>query len=562
MAPTTMTNLGALSLVLSATALAATSPYGPVSAACPASTALTRPASAGVNTDETSYLSARKPAAQAALASWLAKTNSAYAAADTASLPSIGLTVSGGGYRSMLTGAGLIQGLDARDSNATTAGLYQALSYQAGLSGGSWLLAALAGNDWPRVSALRDDLWIAGLQQTLFVADVANGGAIDVVGDLAAKTAAGFDVGLTDAWGRLLGYQMLYGEDGGVGKTLSGIADAEAFKGAEVPFPIITALGVKTWEGDCDPEADATQYEFTPYEFGSWDAGVAAFVESRYLGSELVDGVPSGGSNSNTSCVTGFDNLGFVFGTSSSLFNAVCLPVNINQTQLGEHLAGFVSDLHELVTDDLFALYPNPFYQSNASSSSLVAAQENLHLVDGGTSNQNNPIWPLLHRGKDLLDVLIVNDNSADTDDNWPNGTEIRNTWTQARAQLGAASRMPDIPEPDVFVAEGLYKRPVFFGCGVGNDTTTAAAAEGEEGDLLTILWVPNNNFTFASNVDTSKLQYSEAETRGMIANGQQVATQGGDARWPACLACGIMVKSGETLPDECDACLAEYCYN
>ncbi|KAB2572653.1 Lysophospholipase 1 [Lasiodiplodia theobromae] len=552
MAPTTMTNLGALSLVLSATALAATSPYGPVSAACPASTALTRPASSGVNTDEASYLSARKPAAQAALASWLAKTNSAYASADTASLPSIGLTVSGGGYRSMLTGAGLIQGLDARDSNATTAGLYQALSYQAGLSGGSWLLAALAGNDWPRVSALRDDLWISGLQQTLFVADVANGGAIDVVGDLAAKTAAGFDVGLTDAWGRLLGYQMLYGEDGGVGKTLSGIADAEAFKGAEVPFPIITALGVKTWEGDCDPEADATQYEFTPYEFGSWDAGVAAFVEARYLGSELVDGVPSGGSN--TSCVTGFDNLGFVFGTSSSLFNAVCLPVNINQTQLGEHLAGFVSDLHELVTDDLFALYPNPFYQSNASSS-LVAAQENLHLVDGGTSNQNNPIWPLLHRGKDLLDVLIVNDNSADTDDNWPNGTEIRNTWTQARAQLGAASRMPDIPEPDVFVAEGLYKRPVFFGCGVGNETTA-------EEDLLTILWVPNNNFTFASNVDTSKLQYSEAETRGMIANGQQVATQGGDARWPACLACGIMVKSGETLPDECDACLAEYCYN
>ncbi|OJD30467.1 lysophospholipase [Diplodia corticola] len=538
-----MVNLGALSILLT-TALAA-SPYGPVSAPCPA-TGLVRSAADGVSTDEASYISARKPVAQAALLSWLTKTNAAYSNSSSSDLPTIGLTVSGGGYRSMLTGAGVIQGLDSRDSNTSTSGLYQALSYQAGLSGGSWLLSSLAGNDWPTVSSLRDGLWSAMLEKTLFLSDTSDG-SIDIVGDLAAKEGAGFDVTLTDAWARLLSYQFLYGDNGGVNKTLSGLVDDSRFAAHQVPFPIITALGVKTWEGDCDPDADATQYEFTPYEFGSWDAGVAAFTPAKYLGSSLVNGVAS--NSSNSSCVTGFDNLGFVFGTSSSLFNSVCLPVNINQTELGEHLADLVSDLHELATNDLFALYPNPFYDP-AAADDATTAQKELHLVDGGVSNQNNPIWPLLHRSADLIDVLIVNDNSADTDDNWPNGTEIRNTWTQATAQLGANSRMPDIPTPDVFVAEGLNKRPTFFGC---NATS----------DVLTILWVPNNNFTFDSNVATLKLQYSSNETSGMIANGQEVATQGGDARWPACLACGIMVrKSGEALPDECDVCLAEYCYN
>ena len=48
----------------------------------------------------------------------------------------------------------------------------------------------------------------------------------------------------------------------------------------------------------------------------------------------------------------------------------------------------------------------------------------------------------------------------------------------------------------------------------------------------------------------------------GMIANGQQIATKGGDANWPTCLACGIMQKTGGALPAACTACLQQYCYN
>ncbi|KAK7730049.1 hypothetical protein SLS57_001709 [Botryosphaeria dothidea] len=526
-------HLGALSLFLS-TALAA-SAYAPVDATCP-TTGIVRSAE-GVNSDEAAYISSRKPAAQEALLSWLTKTNSAYANLDSSKLPTLALTTSGGGYRSMLVGGGVVQGLDSRDSNVSTSGLYQALTYQAGLSGGSWLLSSLAGNDWPTVSSIRDGLWSAALQETLFLSDTSDG-SIDVVGDLTAKTNAGFDVTLTDPWARLLSYQFLYGDNGGVNKTLSGITANSQYASSSVPFPIITALGVKTWEGDCEPDADGTQYEFTPYEFGSWDSGVAAFTPTKYLGSSY-----SNGAATNEGCVTGFDNLGFVFGTSSSLFNNICIPANVNQTELGAQLADFVLQLHALATQDLFAAYPNPFYEYNASS--LVAAQETLHLVDGGLSNQNVPIWPLLHRGSDI-DVLLVNDNSADTDDNWPNGTAIYTTYLQAQAQ-GIAG-LPAIPDMDTFVAEGLNQRATFFGC---NST-----------DALTVVYVPNYNFTYDSNVATLKLQYTPEETSGMIANGAQVASQGGDAQWAGCLACGILAKSGETLPDECTACLDKYCYN
>ena len=69
-------------------------------------------------------------------------------------------------------------------------------------------------------------------------------------------------------------------------------------------------------------------------------------------------------------------------------------------------------------------------------------------------------------------------------------------------------------------------------------------------------------NYTFPSNEPTAKLQYEPNETAGMIANGVEIITKGSDAAWPTCLACGIMKKTGATLPSACTACYSEYCYN
>jgi lysophospholipase len=139
-------------------------PYAPISASCP-STPLVRTANS-VGTDEAAYIAARKPKSDAALAAWLQKTDSSFA---TTNLPTVGLVISGGGYRALLSGAGLIQGLDARDSNLPTSGLYQAITYETSLSGSAWFSTSWTGLNWPTVSYLRDNLWSESFADSLLV---------------------------------------------------------------------------------------------------------------------------------------------------------------------------------------------------------------------------------------------------------------------------------------------------------------------------------------------------------------------------------------------------------
>jgi lysophospholipase len=465
--------------------------YAPRQAQCP-STPLVRPA-IGLSTSEESFLRRRKSRADQGLRAWLQKTNAAFN--NTGRLPTLALTTSGGGYRSLLSGAGVIQGYDVRDSNVSTSGLYQAFTYQAGLSGGAWLLSSLAGNDYPTISSLRDDLWIEAFRDSLLLPSflttaVAYG---QVTNDVVAKDRAGFPPTLTDPWGRLLSYQLLFGFNGGVFKTLSGISSGSNFSSFNTPYPIITGVGVKTFEGECLPGPNATTYELTPYEFGSWDQGVSAFTPSRFLGSALSNGQPIVSGH----CIINYDNLGYALGTSSSLFNVACSNVpQPNATTLTGNLAAIVRAAHQLSTRELYAIYPNPFFNYNRSS--LVAAQKELSLVDGGLARQNNPIFPLLQPSREV-DVMVVNDNSADTN-SFPNGSAILTTYVQS---LNAGlTKMPVIPSVETFISQGLNKRATFFGC---NDNSK-----------ITIVYVPNVNYTFPSNQPTSKLQYQPDETRGM----------------------------------------------
>lgn len=142
----------------------ATSAYAPVSASCP-STPLVREASS-LSSSESAYYTARKSKADTALTAWLQKTNSSFATTD---LPSIGLVLSGGGYRALLSGAGVIQGLDNRDSDLSTSGVFQALTYQTALSGGAWMTSSFAGNNWPTVSWLKNNLWEEAFADSLLV---------------------------------------------------------------------------------------------------------------------------------------------------------------------------------------------------------------------------------------------------------------------------------------------------------------------------------------------------------------------------------------------------------
>ena len=426
------------------------------------------------------------------------------------------MTVSGGGLRSLLLAAGVIQGLDARDSDGSASGLFQALTYQAGLSGGSWLLSSLAGNNYPTISYLRDNLWEQAFQDSLLDPEylLAAAAYFEVMRDLLAKDVAGFDVTLTDPWGRLLSYLLLQGSDGGVGTTLSSITGLSNFTSHQVPFPVITSLGVKTWLGDCLPGPNATTYEFTPYEFGSWDSDVSAFMQTHYLGTSMKNGKHTG------LCTSNFDNLGFVLGTSSSLFNQFCLNVPVPQnssTDLDATLTGIIDYVHDVTTFDLYASYPNPFYEYISSTSTPnpannVSAQQTLSLVDGGEALQTNPIFPFLQPARNV-DVILVNDNDADpgASNYFPNGSEILTTYVQSFNH--GLTRMPFIPSVETFISEGLNTRATFFGC---NDTSK-----------VTIVYLPNHAYTAASDISTYQLEYSKTQTAAMIANGCKLRLRG-----------------------------------
>jgi len=513
------------------------SAYTPFTSTCP-STPLVRPA-IGLSTGEANYIASRKRVADVALAKWLQSVNPEFC---TLKVPGVGLASSGGGVKALLEGAGVIKAFDSRDSTVGTSGLYQGLLYHGGLSGGSWLVSSLAGNNWPTVSSLQTGLWEAAFRRTVISPGkntTANNALI--IKDIVSKHDAGFAVTITDPWGRLLSYQLLDGTDGGVADRMSGLTNLSSFISHSVPYPIITALEVAP--NQCTPGAGTPQVEMHPYEWGSWDSGIAAFTPTAYLGTSVVDGNPTVSGK----CIQNFDNLGFLVGTSSDLFSDLCIRnPSINSSNLEiSFLEKFLKGVSTAQLSDEFSIYPNPFYRFKGSP--LVSNQTELFLVDGGVAGQEIPIWPFIQPARaDAISVLIVNDNSGDTVDNFSNGTEIHTTYLQAQSQ--GLTRMPVIPPVSTFLSEGLNKQATFFGC--------------HDPNVLTIVYLPNVAYNFPSNQSAFRLQYSANETAGMIANGVLIGTQNGDANWPTCLGCAIVKKTGDSLPSACGACFEKYCYN
>ncbi|KAG9245615.1 lysophospholipase [Calycina marina] len=342
---------------------------------------------------------------------------------------------------------------------------------------------------------------------------------------------------------------------------MSAVTSQPSFMLRNVPYPIITAQAVDLSGTVCAPPVNASHYEFTPYEFGSWDPTIGAFTPTKYLGSSLSAGKPV----STNSCITNYDNLGFVIGTSSALLNdpgigtdevydatfanfctipdaTVSTDPDDIAVNAGIAQVLAIPNVELLSVADLYAPWPNPFY--NLTSAPQVSDSETLSMVDGGESGQVNPIVPMLLPSRQL-DVIIVNDNTDGTD-NFPSGQELVNTYEQAK--VAGLTRMPYVPPFEYFAAHNLTSHPNFFGC--QNDS------------VATIIWVPNAALTpIGGNTSTNKIQYSEAETVAMVANGAAVMSQNNSEAWAKCLACAFMDKSNATnLPAVCTTCFTEYC--
>ncbi|KAF3759913.1 FabD/lysophospholipase-like protein [Cryphonectria parasitica EP155] len=531
-----MLSLALLSLGPSV-ALAASSAYAPSFTTCPNET-LVRSAD-GISASEASWITSRKANADIALQTWLA---TALPDVDTTSLPTIALSSSGGGFRAFLVGAGVIKAFDSRDSNASTAGLYQALTYHAALSGGAWLLSSLITGNWPTISSLEATVWesqlaggILNSSSSTTVADYDQ-----IAEDIIAKASAGFPVSLVDAWGRELSYQIMAGGQGTAGFTMSNITSLSNFTSFNVPFPIMTATKINFLTGECVPSETEAIFEFNPYEFGSWSDDVSAFVSTQYLGSNFTNGLAS-------ECAVGFDRVDWVMGTSSDILEEfICdtaLQIDVTE-DFPTSIVGIIEE-YTSTTEYGYSILANPFKSFNsttATTTSSISGLDTLYLVDGGEPEHNDPILPLLEPSRNVS-VLIISDNGNDEDD-YPDGAALVAAY-EATLTGRLAGRFPQVPA----VGNFSTKQAQFFGC--------------DEPDAVTVIYLPNADWTFASNTSTLQLEYTATETEAIITDGYEVAAQGGDEAWATCLACGLVVKEvgSASLPSECGACLSEYCW-
>jgi lysophospholipase len=355
--------LGAEALALGLRALpnSPSGGYPPAEVSCP--TNLSIRAATSLSPEETAWLQLRRKATVAPMKEFLTRMNiSGFDAAgyingiqdNVTALPNIGLAVSGGGYRALMNGAGFLAAADDRTSNSTNTGqiggLLQSSTYLAGLSGGGWLVGSIYTNNFSSVQTLRDgnphgSVWKFG--NSIFegpVGDIQVLSTADyfttIAEEVAAKDNAGYNTSITDYWGRALSFQLVNATDGGPAYTFSSIALQPEFQSGSIPMPFLVADGRAP--GTTIVSLNSTVYEFNPFELGSWDPTTFGFAPLRYVGSNFSAGlVPSNGK-----CVEGFDQSGFVMGTSSTLFNTFI--ININSTALPSIVKNAFTDSKQL----------------------------------------------------------------------------------------------------------------------------------------------------------------------------------------------------------------------
>lgn len=544
--------------------------YAPAVVDCP-STRPTIRSGVSLSDKEKSWLEAREPKTKTALDNFLKRVNiadfdySSYLQTDGA-YPRISIAMSGGGYRALLNGAGFIYAADDRTGgDSGISGLLQASTYFSGLSGGGWLVSTIYGNNFTTIESLMsdEDVWqfqssiLSGPPSTRLIGifDTARYWR-DLHDQVSSKEDAGFDISLTDYWGRAVSYQLLRGDDGGAAYTFSSIADADDFKNGETPFPILVADGRA-------PDTkiinlNSTVFEFNPFELGSWDPTLYGFAPLAYIGSNFTGGRVDDKGN----CVRGFDQLGFVMGTSSSLFNMGLLtdiPDSV-PSRIAESLQSFFEQLDEN-NNDIARYTPNPFKGYHTELSSIGTSNQ-LSLVDGGEDLQNIPLQPLIQPIREV-DVIFAVDSSADTTYNWPNGTALRASYERSLNSIANGTHFPAVPDAETFVNLKFNQEPVFFGCDVAN-----FSSEGGSAPPL-IVYIPNAPLSGFSNVSTFDPSHEIDERNDIVQNGYNVATRGNgtlDDAWPTCVACAALSRSfertGTTPPQACQDCFSRYCWN
>ncbi|KIK67069.1 hypothetical protein GYMLUDRAFT_37109 [Collybiopsis luxurians FD-317 M1] len=510
--------------------------------------------------------------------------------------PKIGIAIPGGGLRAAQVGAAGLSGLDARNDSAKaagTGGLLQVASYLSGLSGGSWITGSLFFNNFPTLSDL---VFGNGKDLTGWLLDIAfatpDGDDLfsednqyffgSILWSVMSKANTGIDTSITDPWARMISYHFLNQTNRGnfftndtahgAGQLWSNIPTIPAWQQYQTPFPIlVTDSRPQGLNATTALTLEPTVYEITPFEFASYDPDLSAGVNLTFAGTPMTDKKPI-----NTSaCVTGFDQAGFMMGTSASLFNQILdFAHNTLQDFSSSDANGLLYVLSRQLSqvrtrEDDVANWPNPFNGLKTTTYDDTNSTW-LSLIDGASNGENIPLGPLFVRERGL-DTIVVLDGSADDPNNWPNGTGMLIS-AQRTSTILQASHQPFPPLPQdaqAFVDTGARERPTFFGC----DPTQKPP------EFPIVVYIPNtppfNGDDPSANTGTFQLQYSPKlqqvlfdQVHNNTISGFVPNTNNADPNFGKCLQCAAVDRARFKLnpvvnrSDFCQTCFNQYCFD
>ncbi|KAJ4387370.1 hypothetical protein N0V93_007961 [Gnomoniopsis smithogilvyi] len=368
-------------------------------------------------------------------------------------VPIIGLSISGGGSTSGIGGLGVWQAFDEKYEparQAGTAGIAQSLTYLTGLSGGGFLtVSTLASNQFNTIDDIRKAVNFSEDYTTGPSGDQADY-IEDSISNAVAKQESGFPVSITDIFGQWLG---TYLPEGWKNNSFSDLARLNtSFSNGTGPMPI---LGLAEVIPGRSPKIsnilypgrnstngfNLTEYEVTPFEFGSWYGGrVQGFMPLEWLGSAMRKGTPSG-----RMCVTDFDRFTFLQGSTANAWNIwliqdfdgtelfakrdsprvpeagllprqdvgapddVIIPLSKDDDFQAIFLNTTADALGQSFNDTLWAWVPNPFEDYNDA----MMGVSDLLLVDGSEAGETDPLRPLMVPQRNV-DLIIVYEASTD----------------------------------------------------------------------------------------------------------------------------------------------------
>jgi cytosolic phospholipase A2 len=387
--------------------------------------------------EEAAFLARRKQHTAKALATYLGIRESEIHPDD---IPVIAMCGSGGGLRALVAGS-------ASYLCSKEAGLFDCLTYTAGVSGSCWLQTIF----FTSTGAQSHQQIIRHLKNRLGVHMAYPPAAFALVNSAPTnkflltglveklKGMPDADFGIVDVYGMLLASRLL------VPKTELGV-DMEDLKISNQrryidyghnPMPIYTAVRheIPLAEKKADPaaakemarhEAWFQWFEFTPYEFWCEEAG--AGIPTYSVGRSFKGGKTVWRENDLSLPEV---RVPLLLGIWGSAFCATLSHYYKEIRPVMKGLAGFAG-IDQMIAerdDDLVKVHPiDPAAIPNftlgmehllpSSCPDSLFKDSHLQLMDAGMSN-NLPIYPLLRPGRNV-DVLIAFDASADVkSDNW-----------------------------------------------------------------------------------------------------------------------------------------------